>query len=796
MDSSPPAVPAPSDMWQAAEDEPFIESAVRLALSRRAILLYGQDGAGQVELARRIARRLSSPAEPIELFVPAMLSRSPAGLVNNAPQRAPVFLVSDISALAEPDPAASRLVLRDDAVIVAAGSDKDEALAAPLAQLISFDLVRVGELSERSAASYLESGLGGPVSSRAILAVRESGNGNRARMRLVVEDWLESSFLALHQGVWVTCGPVPQAGPRLIRHWQSRLDSEEPAVRDVLEILSLAGELPLPVLLGVCDPDAVDTVHDRGLLKLRLTRGREASLRSAVNAEAIASGVPPGRCSRLLHRVTAHIEEIGSPSPPGLAAWRRRCGVAVDEHAVLDAAEHLASMSPAQALSLLPAAREGPESDRIEALRLFLFLADGPFLSAGQFAGSTRTRSASDEVESQDGLADSIRASWRGDYRPIIKARGLLTDVSHGLQPVWRQLHHEALVMAGRVEEGLRAERDLLQAMERTDPVPALLRSARFSLVDLELLAGEWSSAAAALTGGGRAVEGSRGRAEALYRALTCVLTREFEQSSHILQRELPQLRVLGEHDALLLASSLSAVSHAACGRRPEAVAALADCETSGAVAGTWRVRTAAAFFSSQALGLVGKSDEAVELLIATADRDRELNNDALEMLAVSAALQWGYEPARERLEQTAQRVQGRFAQACLHVAVGMRTGDAGSVEDGAVLARAIGQYFFADFAERQLDSMTDAQPGRPVTRSAAPPGAPSLTPRQRQIVDSVLAGQSTRTVAESIGISVRTVESHLHQVYAKLDVRNRTQLRAALAGGTFNSGQAQSLLK
>lgn len=58
---------------------------------------------------------------------------------------------------------------------------------------------------------------------------------------------------------------------------------------------------------------------------------------------------------------------------------------------------------------------------------------------------------------------------------------------------------------------------------------------------------------------------------------------------------------------------------------------------------------------------------------------------------------------------------------------------------------------------------------------------APSLTPRQREVAGLVALGLSNREVAGKLYVSLRTVENHLYQVYAKLDVSDRKGLARRL---------------
>jgi DNA-binding CsgD family transcriptional regulator len=57
-----------------------------------------------------------------------------------------------------------------------------------------------------------------------------------------------------------------------------------------------------------------------------------------------------------------------------------------------------------------------------------------------------------------------------------------------------------------------------------------------------------------------------------------------------------------------------------------------------------------------------------------------------------------------------------------------------------------------------------------------------SLTPSERKVVAMAASGANNREIAESLVVSLRTVEIHLTSAYRKLGVNGRTQLAAALA--------------
>ncbi|MEO7039346.1 MAG: helix-turn-helix transcriptional regulator, partial [Candidatus Elarobacter sp.] len=96
----------------------------------------------------------------------------------------------------------------------------------------------------------------------------------------------------------------------------------------------------------------------------------------------------------------------------------------------------------------------------------------------------------------------------------------------------------------------------------------------------------------------------------------------------------------------------------------------------------------------------------------------------------------------------------------------------AGHVADAVNLVRRLG----ASAEVRRL-TQTSAAPSRRR-------GDATLTPREREIVNLVLAGRTAREIADELVISERTVETHVASVYRKLGVSNRHEL-SALVGQT-----------
>jgi DNA-binding NarL/FixJ family response regulator len=113
------------------------------------------------------------------------------------------------------------------------------------------------------------------------------------------------------------------------------------------------------------------------------------------------------------------------------------------------------------------------------------------------------------------------------------------------------------------------------------------------------------------------------------------------------------------------------------------------------------------------------------------------------------------------------------------HVAQALRAGVSGYVlkdaaaEELPVLLRAVmrGETYLSPAISKQV---VDGYLGRTPTPAEGEPGTPDvLTSRQREILQLVAEGKSTKEIAQLLDLSVKTVETHRGQIMDRLGIRD-----------------------
>ncbi len=199
-----------------------------------------------------------------------------------------------------------------------------------------------------------------------------------------------------------------------------------------------------------------------------------------------------------------------------------------------------------------------------------------------------------------------------------------------------------------------------------------------------------------------------------------------------------------------------------------------------GASASPWTVR---------GLLALGRDEEARALVDELIPWARHLGApSAVLHVARAAAFSRGGEEGIELLEEAL--AEATDSPRRLEVAYGLvdlgellrregRRADARvPLREGFDLARRCGAARIAKRANAELEATGET------VRRYTPIGVESLTPSERRVADLAASGMTNRQIAQSLFVTVKTVEAHLSAAYDKLDIGSRRQLPDALRAG------------
>ncbi|MEZ4736685.1 MAG: response regulator transcription factor [Caldilineaceae bacterium] len=155
---------------------------------------------------------------------------------------------------------------------------------------------------------------------------------------------------------------------------------------------------------------------------------------------------------------------------------------------------------------------------------------------------------------------------------------------------------------------------------------------------------------------------------------------------------------------------------------------------------------------------------------------------------------------ATKQLKQLLPRVQvvGLSAQEDEHAALSMRRVGAfgyvikaAAVSDLVRIIRAANLYIVNTSTPVGEDAK--AQTGRPLRRSRKPRMPHNLTRRELDVVQTLMQGCSNKEIARQLVISERTVQTHLSNIFAKMQVTSRTEVVLAAINNGWLPGAIET---
>jgi DNA-binding NarL/FixJ family response regulator len=197
-----------------------------------------------------------------------------------------------------------------------------------------------------------------------------------------------------------------------------------------------------------------------------------------------------------------------------------------------------------------------------------------------------------------------------------------------------------------------------------------------------------------------------------------------------------------------------------------------------------------------------GRAAEAREIASRAAEFTRAHGQAAREVLCLQTAVQFGDGSGADRLDELASRVQGPRASLAARYARALADDDAAildavsdgleSIGDALAAADAAAQAATSHRrAGRRGSALTAAARAHRIAKDCGDAVSPALaaaqvplpfTRREHEIATLLSRGLSNRDIAETMSVSIRTVEGHIYQASTKAGVTSRSELSDLVA--------------
>lgn len=698
----------------------------------------------------------------------------------------------------------------------------------------SLERVELQPLSRPESTALVERLLGGQLDGAFAQTLWELSEGNPLYLRELVMSCRHAGRLQYVGGLWRLDGDIA-IGPRLTELLSARLDGLSSPSRELMETIAIAEQVPVEILDNLDQHGALPDLERRQMIEVDTAASPAvARIGHPLFGDVLRNGLPWSRARSVRRQLASSLEAAELHNSHGLlryVTWKLDAGEVVPADLLVRAARRarlardpelaerccrialeaggglLASLFLAEALHQQDRNEEAlavlrplePTTDRE--------LADVAYLRARiMWMGLSCLDDAMNEVErTVKSLADSaavselvaLRASfhlWAGRAGTAAAAALAVID-DDGASPharrlartvaatalSWSDQRQRALSVAQRPDEN---SLDLT-----TQGVLITLYSQSGRVSELEQVAEDVYEEALRLCDPVRRAQGANARGiAALLTGDVMSAARHFREAALVPQPTLgSNVSAFGQ---LAMALALSGDSDAA-------ELALMEGRRRVAPGLCWPMsllEVGAAWVSSTR----GDMRRALDALEELARRVRSDGHVAHERNALYSLVLLGRPaPAASRLAELATSAEGPLPRlAAAHAR-------AASARDGSELERIATELadaslnLFATFAaihavtahldrgdhgrsrgarvlaHRLLESCHGLRP--PGTFGELDPVP--LTPREREVARLAASGRSSRSIADELVVSVRTIDSHLARVYAKLGISTRRDL-------------------
>ncbi|ALE07530.1 hypothetical protein AL755_21985 [Arthrobacter sp. ERGS1:01] len=362
--------------------------------SSRGVLVVGPRGAGKTWMLGQVLAALGSGSVTIRLSPSKALSSVPFGAVNarvgpNLVRSSDYYevlngLLGQIRAGFEAAESVFLMVDNGDQIDEQSAAVIMQVIMSTDAKLILVDqpgshhtylreLWRDGHLARFELESlktqdvqlFLEGVLDGKVASTAANYLSSRSAGNPLVLKGLVAGAMEEGSLHQVDGVWMLDHPGDKLGSESRDFLQMELDHLSPESRRIVDILALAGPLPLDVLLDLTDAESVDDIQQRDLVDIDSGTTLTMRLARPATAGPIRKMIPVGRSRKLLAEVSNVFLPADNAGPELLinfTRWAVDCGVPVSDVRVVAAATWANQLVRVQDALQISSLQVGPES--------------------------------------------------------------------------------------------------------------------------------------------------------------------------------------------------------------------------------------------------------------------------------------------------------------------------------------------------------------------------------------------------------------------------------------------------
>ncbi|WP_288025883.1 LuxR C-terminal-related transcriptional regulator [Arthrobacter sp.] len=857
--------------------------------SSRGVLIVGPHGAGKTWMLGRVMDALGSGCTTIRLSPSQALSTVPFGAVNarvgqNLVRSSDFYTVlQGLLDQVEAGVAAGELVF----LLVDNGEYLDGQSAAVITQVVMSteaklilvdhpggrdthlrELWRDGHLARFELAplksedvqNFIGNVLGGGVSIAAADYLSSRSAGNPLVLKGLVAGALEEGSLQQVDGVWVLDHPGDRLGTETRDFLQMDLDQLEPESRRMIEILALAGPLPLDVLLDLTATETIDDIQQRDLVAISPGKVLTMGLSRPATAGPIRQMVPVGRSRRYL----ADVSKVIAPGPGSgpdmiinFTRWSLDCGMLVDDGQVVVAAamaNHLLRLTDAMQLSSLHVSaqhtaallaqrsiahlnRNWTDQARTLATKS-LELAPTPDAGAAALRAvhlayfadldyASRFSAGLATYEEKFGPVRLTPTSTRPDVDVmILQASKELTlgHVQESSERIQALLAHplcrgrlDQTLLKSMLCEILSTTGYLTSATKVACEVIAELQSVDgFPRPDIALLA--YARAVAAFIYDGawdRVREGLEptvfvnpdlmlfaGGLRDLGAAMAHVRLGHIDEALAALR---PAVAALINYDPWLVLPSALGLFAYCLALRDDTAGARQRLDQFYAVdrRGSRFYHLEGSAYAAAAEIMTGNDQDGMRRLKEVREECQDLGYTGTELTVLTLLVRMGETSEARRMLDVSESVESAYRDFYREWADALLSGDPAALDEASTTAAAHGfELIAAELATLARRGYADGGKGRGSRKTGAKavdmrdklPGLvspvfrsndlPQMTRREQEIAQLVAEGESNNSIAEQLGVSLRTVEGHLYRTFIKLDLQSRDQLAALVREG------------